>query len=1651
MKISKIMILTIVLLAILSFGAVSAQDDLMDDVSHADADAGHETIQLDSNSDSLSSDDSSKSIYVDTAGSDSSDGSQKSPYATINKAISETNASQKTVIYLGEGTFVGENNTDLSIGLAHNENGGSLTIIGKGIGKTIIDANYEAPIFKSISADAVVSLVNITFVHGKGNSGSAISNAGFLTIDTCQFSNCEASDYGTVYQSGNNNLTILNSKFSNNKAYNGADVYFSRENYLLTLIGNEFENSTVSSSWAYGASVDMENGISIIRNNIFKNMPISKYPILGVRYNNGKNIGNLTGNTFINCTHDGEYGILFIQNSYIKNNRFIDCAADNGLIYINTNFNAHVKFSDVNADGTQFVLTANVTDDMGNTARYARVYFCINGKQYGYATTTNGIATLTVKGLFDNGEYAIDGFTSSDGSANPFENTVEPGKLTVNFDHNPMDLWISPDGNDESGNGSVANPFKTIKHALDYGLDKSVDVTVHLLNGVYNETGDYDLSYSQVAKISLVGESKEGTVISGNNKNVFLTSDQYTQVLLKNLTIKDLAGTNSFKVRYATFENCIVNNVKRLYAQNSPSQVVFRNVRWTNSEQLMIYNGEIYDSHFENFTSAGTGNIWLATVSSDDEIIVENSKFINMTCTGYSGGGVFYVQGNFRSINNTYENNKATRDDGGVMSVSGRSIVSINDTFKNNHAEGDYGVARFYSTSNNGDPTLIIKDAKFINNTATGNGGAIALYGGQLINCLFEDNVAGANGGAIYNPTHSKDVTLYELTLTDVTFKNNNATNGKDIFIAPSTSTSSFITVLPDMTVTFNDLTTKELYDTVSADVTHKSGAVIGGGKITFYLGDSRIGESDLVNGRAEFSYLGFKDGNYVLSGIWNNAVDDTKMINGTVKVSLNNLEDNVTLYVSDAKGNDSTADGSLDKPFKTIDAALAFGYTKSQVIYINVLEGTYAGAGNTNITTFSSLDISIIGQGKNKTIIDGENKNWFMKLLTGMGGSIKLYNMTLVNMSTNYMPSRAIGTSAIITESGTELLVDGVEFIACHGNSGGAILSQGKLTVLNSYFFNNGDSNYGGAINSEGTLYVDNSIFIGNHAKWGSTIYSAGELFFYNSIVQDSLRVNGMSGDSVAVGAKGNVTIVNSTIFRSGKTCQEIIGTGQTWANNPYFVVGVAGERLIIINSTIDGYSKSYNSQYANSGAITPTIGWNTAYKSPEFLRVYNTKFYNVYSVIAGVNGDQVFDGCVFENMTNFATTSRITSSGNLEVKNSYIIDDTFKVTKTADSNITFNNNWWGDNSQPTYTVGSTVTHPDTWLILTVNTTEEGNAIIAFKSFDGENVTDYDGAAYPREFAVDGVNVTLKVNKGTISNNVVIPLQTSSDNIFINASVDNQQVNLTRIVANISATTSPVYVGQVLVVEVTSPDYLKNNVTVVVDGKRFTAPITGTKTIVNVTGLAAGNYTAKVCYFDEVYLVQAVDLDVKIIGIVINASDVEKFVNGPEKLDVTVVDSDGKILANQTVTATIAGKTLNATTDANGKVSFDLNLPVGKYDVVVSLNTTNVTVKVTVKEIPAPVKDKIVLKAKKTIKIKKSAKKLVLKASLKINGKKAKGKVVKFKFNKKTYKAKTNKKGVAKLTLKKKVIKKLKKGKKYAAKITYGGKSAKTIVKVKK
>lgn len=172
-------------------------------------------------------------------------------------------------------------------------------------------------------------------------------------------------------------------------------------------------------------------------------------------------------------------------------------------------------------------------------------------------------------------------------------------------------------------------------------------------------------------------------------------------------------------------------------------------------------------------------------------------------------------------------------------------------------------------------------------------------------------------------------------------------------------------------------------------------------------------------------------------------------------------------------------------------------------------------------------------------------------------------------------------------------------------------------------------------------------------------------------------------------------------------------------------------------------------------------------------------------------------------------------------------------------------------------------------------------------------------------------------------------------------------------------------------------------------------------------------------------------------------ARDASVIYSAGGKYSLTVYAQGGALAKNVEVIFKVNGKKVaTVKTDSNGVAGYKIVQKPGKYKITAQALGKTITKKLTVKH---------VLKLKK-VKIKRSAKKLVIKATLvKVNGKYLKGKKITLKFKGKKYKAKTSSKGVAKFTIKKNVLKKLKKGKKVTYQATYLKDTVKYKVKVKK
>ena len=1543
MKFNKLVLVSVVLLIILSIGAVSAQND--------------DALSASNSADVLSAGSFDKTIYVSDTGDDSGSGSQASPYATLYRSLSDVNSSDNAAIYVGPGTFTGENNTNLQINLAHKNYNGSLTIIGDSNGGTIFDGDDSASIIKSISADSIVTLINITFAHGKTDMGSAIRSAGDLTIDGCVFTENEATNLAAIYPE-KGSLTIMNSKFINNTGRQAVDIYSSISDMELILLNNLFEGSTATYSYSYAPSVSMQSGKSIIKGNTFKDMTGSYYAgALHAAYNNGDNIANITDNTFVNCNYTGSTGsnggIIFFQNAYLKNNNFINCTSSTALLFSNTNFNAFVTFEDVEVTSTSFTLKANVTDDMGNKVKNAGVTFYLDGKNVGSATSNNdGVASLNVNKLVENGEYPISGTQEySSTTPNIFEVTVKNGTATVDFDHSPLEVWVSTDGNDTTGDGSEANPFLTLKKALDYGTAATVDLTVRVKNGYYNGNGNIDLDYSNVGKIVVIGESYANVIIDAEHAKAGWSGadifyfGQNLEITLVNLTLINCDGSpvNAYTL---TMKDNVVVNSSTIRAQNGNGGVSIDNLRVINgtNQAINAYNLELTNSLFENCNGGtSTGLLWLAT-SGDNVLYLENNTFVNNTIAGYSGGAAYYAQGDLISINNTFDSNTVTGSASNIAYAGGNYITSINDKFINNNVTSY--VAQYRSSGSS--PTeIIVENITFINNTASANGAGLATTGAKIKGAKFINNTAAGNGGAIYILNHGSSNKACETSLEDVVFENNKATSGNDIFILSPTSTSMKAGDVEGINVIFIDKNISDLSDSLSATVTHDSGAIIGGGSIDFYMDGVYVGTGDIINGEATIQYFGFKNGTHSLGGVWDNEfTNDTNYVNGTLIVELKPMLDNITLYVSDSRGDDENGNGSYDNPFKTIETAINKGTALSPVVVVNVLEGTYAGEGNVNLRVPTGIDITILGEGQDKTIIADNSSEYFVTALLG-NGILKIANLTIKEAG-------KAQKSMVYIERGAIVEMDNVALLEGSGNYGGAINNGGTLTVKDSYFYENGFANpmgglsafSGGAIYSTGPLFIYNTTFEANHACRASSIYAADILEMYDSTIVDSISEYGLNMDLEAITGSSNSVfrLINNSFILTGKTPMEAANDTMTVnsRNQPIGVklynfysrsvvaLGIGTfKEAYIENCTFDGGNVSHE----GSIAISSTNNWNPALSGN--VTVVNTTFRDMKAATVFFRAQSTgslrkFDNCLFDNLEFLYIVSTAPANSSIVINNSVILSDGNQMIgqNAVLQNTDISNNWWGSNNG-TYDLATvrtisgsttaswnivpnvvTTENLTNYLILTLNATNKTGLVqdvtLAFKSFDGENVSDYEGSLYPRNFKMSAVNGTLEVEEGIIDNSIVSAFEgTEGQGYYIEATVDNQTVNLTVedklsignvtiFAEDISMTYGETQIN-VTVLEENGNPVSEGIIALELNDKTYTADIVNGTATFDIDVLPNGKYTLDYSFnLDKVYNPTSNSSNLIVVAyktnITANADDIKV---GEDAIITVTVDSD--------------------------------------------------------------------------------------------------------------------------------------------------------------
>jgi len=276
------------------------------------------------------------------------------------------------------------------------------------------------------------------------------------------------------------------------------------------------------------------------------------------------------------------------------------------------------------------------------------------------------------------------------------------------------DIYVSTTGSDESGDGSLDNPYKTVEKAL--GM-VSPEGTIGVFDGIYKED---EIDWPDTANITLKGASKTGTIIDG---------DSNTKKLFR---IWGVSSVGIITIESMTIRDSYVDGFGGAIFHNLDIPLHLKNV---------ILSGNI-----------GTQKGGAVHVSSGS-LVAQNCTFSNNKCTKTGtnfGGGAIYVGASevFIATDCVFENNSASPESGGAVYNLGtinlkRCSINGNTAF----VDGG-GIANIGTTSQGR-----VENCLIYNNEAGGNGAGIfdaSTLTLEVVNCDIVSNEAGFNGGGVW-------------------------------------------------------------------------------------------------------------------------------------------------------------------------------------------------------------------------------------------------------------------------------------------------------------------------------------------------------------------------------------------------------------------------------------------------------------------------------------------------------------------------------------------------------------------------------------------------------------------------------------------------------------------------------------------------------------------------------------------------------------------------------------------------------------------------------------------------------------------------------------------------------------------------------------
>ncbi|WP_297980921.1 right-handed parallel beta-helix repeat-containing protein [uncultured Methanobrevibacter sp.] len=597
-------------------------------------------------------------FYVAANGSDSNNGDEDHPFASIEAALKAVNLTNAVpAIFIKEGNYKESN---LNITKAVNITG---------IGEVIIDAQGNNGIF-NISAN-YVNITNLEFANGNSSTdGGAIYWSGsYGKLENSTFVNNTAADRGgSIYNSGNY-LKLSGNNISDSNASLGRNIYNIGSINGTTL--RLMHNDTVvleEGITAYDLSVelldDMNNSIA----GGFVNVTLNHY--------NATLMQNLTDDLLIKVFSPA-YGEYFVNGSYRS-------------LTIN-----------INPDRNNYTVeTGSLT--FLSEPYFGPFYVATNGSDYYDGSKEHPFASI---------EQAIEAASQND---------VVPAIYINEGTYNESNLNVTKAMN-ITGLGDVIIDAKGSSYVLDVRADNVNISNIGLANANKNGTGaamTWTGTNGTLTNASFINNSaNDAGALYWTGSNGTLANSTFINNTASNrggalIYVGNLNHTNN------TFINNSAVNEGGAIFTNKTGFVEMANSTFINNSARLggaifvdyndkfapeLYNNtefNIYDSQFINNSAQDGGAVVLYASNST----IANSTFIANNATRYGDGAISSGGENNTIINNTFINNTAFLYAGAIGSNSSQiinntfinnsayqagAILTINDTIINNTFEGN--------------------------------------------------------------------------------------------------------------------------------------------------------------------------------------------------------------------------------------------------------------------------------------------------------------------------------------------------------------------------------------------------------------------------------------------------------------------------------------------------------------------------------------------------------------------------------------------------------------------------------------------------------------------------------------------------------------------------------------------------------------------------------------------------------------------------------------------------------------------------------------------------------------------------------------------------------------------------------------------------